>query len=91
MSVEQFTKGLRFAAAADADTRLCYITHINWYGEDIADGDVLVLTDTAGTTVFSWVSNADDTGCNVDICAHARGLIAETLTNDHGTVDVYLK
>jgi hypothetical protein len=91
MAVTKSEGIFHFAAAADAVTQLCWITHVKWFGDAIADGDELKLTDTAGHIVYHTYATADDTGVDVHFAnpIPARGVIAATMT--HGAVDVYVR
>ena len=91
MAVTETNCILHFTAEDDAVTELYYVTHVKWFGEDIADGDELQLTDTAGNVLFDHFSTAADLGYDGDISFPARGIIAATMTSDHGTVTIYHK
>lgn len=71
------------------DGRLC-IKSIEWKGEDIADGDELVLTNYAGKTVFHTWAKADDTGESKDFDPVEVWNGVKMPTCGHGLVFLYL-
>lgn len=82
-------------AASDAVTGKFKIRKIKWIGDDIADGDVLILHDTAGNVIYHHIATADDTGCESDFdgeCYYwVTGITVNTMTSDHGTLYVFFE
>jgi hypothetical protein len=91
MAVTRADNVIACTAATDAVTDKLRITKIKWIGDDIADGDVLQITNTATGVLFHHIATADDTGCSEDFSPPlmASGIIVGTMTTNHGTVYVY--
>ena len=91
MAVTRAENVIKMTATADAVTDNLIITKVRWVGDAIADGNSLVLTNTATGVIFEHVATADDTGCDIDFCGlYATGVIA-TFTSSNGTVYIYHK
>lgn len=91
MAVTRADNVIHCTAAADAVTDKLKIFKIRWFGTDIADGDVLQITNTAGGVLFQYDAIAADDDKDSDFVKPlmASGIIIATMTSDHGTVHIY--
>jgi len=77
---------IKMTAAADAVAKKMKIDFIRWVGAAAAD-DELILTDTAGNTIFESIANAGNFIDIHTIPVVVDGIIAATL--DSGTLYIY--
>ena len=85
-------KTIVLGAAADTISGQWQITKIKWIGDDIADGDVLILDDAAGNVIFHVIANADDDDISEDFVDYdVNGITVDTMTSNHGTCYVYFR
>ena len=84
---------ITLAAAADAITEQVDIMKIKWIGDDIADGDILILDDAAGNVIYHHIATADDTGVedDFDYPYSVTGITVDTMTSNHGTCYVFIR
>ena len=95
ITVDKTTNVIKITGTTNAsqavDTNEVNIQSIKWFGDDIADGDIIILQNTNGDTVFKHIATAADTGgfWSFPLGHTAKGLKSDDI--DSGEVHIYIK